>query len=39
MPTTVGPIEMMIIYLLPPLIIAGAILWAARSMRKRNPPP
>ena len=36
MPANVGPVELMCIYLLPALLIGGAILWGARMIGKRK---
>jgi hypothetical protein len=36
MPANVGPVELMCIYLLPALLIGGAILWGARMISKRK---
>jgi len=39
MPANVGPVELMCLYLLPALVVGAAILWGARMIGKRNPPP
>ncbi len=36
MPVNVGPVELLCLYLLPAIVIGGAILWAARMLMKRG---
>jgi len=36
MPVNIGPVELMCIYLLPAIVVGGAILWAARMVSKRK---